>query len=130
MKSCARSSRRRSFEYLAMNDQQNRKAIENRPVADTVDHIGRQDTPIYEYTEAWWDDAFEGWLCAVSGANPQKKRKEQEDIEETTSDDVSPSEGKTMARKRAKARGKLATLAASKDTQEVRCVHHWEGRFV
>ena len=54
------------LEYLAMIDQQNRKAIGNlNSVADTADH-NDQEEPIYEYTEPWWDDSYQGWLCAVS----------------------------------------------------------------
>ena len=48
---------------------------------------------MYEWREPWWDDSYQGWLCAVSEANPQKKRKVQYDIEETTSNDVSPRKG-------------------------------------
>ena len=61
------------LEYLAMIDQQNRKAIGKlNSVADSADH-NDQEEPIYEYTEPWWDDSAKG-LCAVSEANPQKKK--------------------------------------------------------
>ena len=46
------------LEYLAMLDQQNRKAIGNiNSVADSADHKD-QEEPIYEYTEHWWDDSY------------------------------------------------------------------------
>ena len=48
----------------------------------TVRDHNDQEEPIYEYTEPWWDDSYQGWLCAVSEANPQKKRKVQEENEE------------------------------------------------
>ena len=58
-----------------MIDQQNREAIGNlNSVAPSADHKD-QEEPIYEYTEPWWDDSYQGWLCAVSEVNPQKKRK-------------------------------------------------------
>ena len=45
--------------YLAMIDQQNRKAIVNlNSVADSADH-NDQEEPIYEYTEPWWDDSYQ-----------------------------------------------------------------------
>ena len=62
------------------------------------------------------DDSYQGWLCAVSEANPQKKKKVQEETEETTSDDVSLSKGKDKGKEKAKARGGLAPLAVSNDT--------------
>ena len=81
------------LEYLAMIDQQNRKAIWNlNSVADSADH-NDQEEPLHEHTELWWDDSYQGWLCAVSETNPQKKRTAQEETEETISDDVSPSKG-------------------------------------
>ena len=93
------------LEYLAMIDQQNRKAIENlNSVADSADH-NDQEEPIYEYTEPWWDDSYQGWLCAVSEANPQKKRKVQEETEEATSDDVSPCKGKSKGKGKGKEKG-------------------------
>ena len=61
------------LEYLAMIDQQNRKAFGNlNSVADTADHNDQQE-PIYEFSEPWWHDSYQGWLYAVSEANPQKK---------------------------------------------------------
>ena len=92
------------LENLAMIDQQNRKAIGNlNSVADSA---------------AWWDDSYQGWLCAVSEANPQKKRKAPEETEEATSDDVSPSKGKSEGKGKEKGKGKggLATIAVTKDT--------------
>ena len=84
--------------YFAMIDQQNRKAIGNlNSVADTADH-NDQEEPMYEYTEPWWDDSYQGWWCAVSEANPQKKRQVQEETDEATSDDVSPSKGKNKGK--------------------------------
>ena len=48
------------LEYLAMIDQQKRKAIGNlNSVADSADH-NDQEEPIYEYTEPWWDDSYQG----------------------------------------------------------------------
>ena len=92
--------------YLAMIDQQNRKAIGNlNSVAGSADH-NDQEEPIYEYIEPWWDDSYQGWLCAVSEANPQTKRKEQEETVETTSDDVSPSKGKGKGKGKGKEKGK------------------------
>ena len=94
------------LEELATIDQQNRKAIGNfNSVADSADHKD-QEEPIYEYTEPWWDDSYQGWLCAVSEANPQKKRKVQEETEEATSDDVSPSKGKSKGQGKGKEKGK------------------------
>ena len=88
------NSRRNSWKYLAMTDQQDRKAIGNpNSVADGAGH-NDQVEPMYEYTEPWWDDSYQGWLCDVSEANPQKKRKVQEVTEETTFDDASTSKGK------------------------------------
>ena len=58
-----------------------------------------------ECTELWWDDSYQGWLCAFSEANPQKKRKEQDEIEETTSEDVSPSEGTSKGKDTSKGKG-------------------------
>ena len=53
------------LEYVAMLDQQNRKAIGNlNSVADSADH-NDQEEPIYEYTEPWWDNSCQGWLCDV-----------------------------------------------------------------
>ena len=108
------------LEYLATIDQQNRKAIGNlNSVADSADH-NDQGEPIYEYTEPGWDDSYQGWLCAVSEANPQKKRKVQEETEEATSDDVSPSKGKSKGKGKGKEQGKgiggLATIAVNMDT--------------
>ena len=72
-----RNSRRNSWSTWPWFDQQNRKAIgKPQSVADSADH-NDQEEPIYEYTEPWWDDSYQGWLCAVSEANPQKKRKVQ-----------------------------------------------------
>ena len=89
-----------------MIDQQNRKAIGNlNSVADSADH-NDQEEPISEYTEPWWDDSYQGWLCAVSEANPQKKRKVQEETEEATFDDVSPSKGKSKGKGKGKEKGK------------------------
>ena len=84
------------LEYLAMTDQQDRKAIGNlNSVADGADH-NDQEEPMYEYTEPWWDDSYQGWLCDVSEGNPQKKRKVQEETEETTFDDVSAGKGQGL----------------------------------
>ena len=78
-------------------------------MADSADH-NDQEEPIYECTEPWW-------LCAVSEANPQKKRKVQEETEETASDDVSPCKGQGQGQgQKAKVRRVLATIAVSKDT--------------
>ena len=74
-------------------------------MADSADH-NDQEEPIYEYTEPWWDDSYQGWLCAVSEANPQRKRKVQEETEEATSDDVSPSKGKGKGKGKGKEKGK------------------------
>ena len=120
------------LDYLAMIDKQNWKAIGNlNSVADSADHNG-QEEPIYEYTEPWWDDSYQGWLCAMSVANPQKKRKVQEETEEATSDDVSPIKGKSKgkgarAKKKAKARGGLATISVRKDTLH-ESVQHFSGK--
>ena len=70
------------LEYLAMIDQQNRKAIGIfNSVADNADHIKHQEEPIHEYAEPWWDDSYQGWLCAVGEARAQKKRMVQDEIE-------------------------------------------------
>ena len=74
------------------------------PWADSADH-NDQEEPIYEYTEPWWDDSYQGWLCAVSEANPQTKGKVQEETEEATSDDVSPSKGKSKSKGKGKEKG-------------------------
>ena len=77
----------------------------------SADH-NDQEEPIYEYTEPWWDDSYQGWLCAASEANLQKKKKVQEEL-------VRPHltmSALAKERVRAKARGGLATIEASKDT--------------
>ena len=89
-------------QYLATIDQQNRKALGNlNSVADSADH-NHQEVPIFEYTEPWWDDSYQGWLCAVSEAKSQKKKKVLEETKETTSDDVSPNKGKSNGKGKGK----------------------------
>ena len=77
-------------------------------VGDSADH-NFQEEPICEYTEPWWDDSYQGWLCAVSEANPQKKMKVQEETEKDTSDDVSRSKGKGKGKGKEKGKGKVRT---------------------
>ena len=97
------------LEYLAMIDQQNRKATGNlNSVADTADH-NDQEEPVYEYTEPRWDGSYQGWLCAVSEVEPQRKGKVQEEAEETTSDDVSPCERKSKGKGKEKGTGEGRT---------------------
>ena len=97
------------LEYLAMIDQQNRKATGNlNSVADTADH-NDQEEPVYEYTEPRWDGSYQGWLCAVSEVDPQRKGKVQEEAEETTSDDVNPCERKGKGKGKEKGTGEGRT---------------------
>ena len=72
-------------------------------VADCADHHD-QEEQFYEFSVPWWDDSYQGLLCAVSEANQQKKRKVQEETEETTPDDVRPGKGKSKGE--AKGKGK------------------------
>ena len=68
-------------------------------MADSADH-NDQEEPIYEYTEPWWHDSYQGWTCAVSEANPQKKGNVQEETEETISD------GKGKGKEKGKGKGR------------------------
>ena len=61
------------------------------------------------YTEPWWDDSYQGWLCAVSETNPQKKRKVQEETEEATSDDALAEESVCKGKDTEKGKGKERT---------------------
>ena len=63
------------WENLAMINQKIRKAIGNlNSAADRADHNDHEEA-MCEHTEPWWDDSCQGWLCAVSEANPQKKKR-------------------------------------------------------
>ena len=108
------------LEYLAMIDQQNRKAIGNfNSVEDSADH-NDQEEPIFEYTEPCWDDSYQGWLCAVSEANPQKREKYRIKLRRPHLTMSALAKERVRARARAKRKSKerrgLATIAVSKDT--------------
>ena len=76
------------LEYLAMVEQQGKKttggvnALQEKEQDDDSDQVGAAE-PAYVYTEPWWDDSYQKWMCAVSEANPAKKRKIDEEEEET-----------------------------------------------
>ena len=84
---------------MVINQQNRKDHREPQPVADKADHMNYQAEYMFEYTEPWWDDSYRGFLCAVSDANPKKKRKMQDEIEETTPDHVSPTEGKKQGQR-------------------------------
>ena len=74
------------LEYLAMVDQQNRKAIGTSTPWQTVRITTTKRSQFTSTQSLDEHDSCQGWLCAVSEANLQKNRNVQEEIEETTSD--------------------------------------------
>ena len=47
------------LEYLAMIDQEIRKAVGNlSSLADSADHNDQEES-IHKYTEPWWDDSYQ-----------------------------------------------------------------------
>ena len=63
-------------------------------MSEKIDHISHQEEQMLEYTDPWLDDSYQGWLCAVSEANPHGKRKVQEDAAQLSSDVANPSKVK------------------------------------
>ena len=89
------------LKYLAMIDQQNRKAIGNlNSVADKADdmnHIKR--SLLHTLTQSLGGMTRIKGGCALSMKRTRRRREScRMRFEETTSDDVSPSRGKSVAR--------------------------------
>lgn len=100
---------RELLEYLMMVDQQGKKTTGsvNAMMEDKGDDDKDQAEQAYTYTEPWWDDSYQRWMCAVSDGSPQKRRRTEEEAEEPQSEAPSTPKGKGKGQKgKGKGKGK------------------------
>ena len=109
------------LEYLAMIDQQNRKAIGNlNSVADSTDH-NDQEEPIFTSTQSLGGMTRTKGGCALSVKRIRRKREKYRKKLRRPHLTMSAlakerARARARAKKKAKARGGLATIAVNKDT--------------
>jgi len=97
------------LEYLAVVDQQAKRQV-GAVSALVEDRDQNEEKPVYTYTEPWWDNHYQRWMCGVNdvgmSSGPVKRRRVDDESDEGRQE---PAAGDRGSAKGAKAKGKGKT---------------------